>query len=301
MLVGMHQDKLHPKALIALALAILTWASAFVGIRAGLSDFHPGAMALLRYLVASLVMLGFYLAHKDHKPVSKKEAGLMALLGLLGFTAYNIFLNTGEQSVTAGISSFVVSLAPVMIMLLAIGFLKEHVRPIQWLGVAVSVVGVGIICLGEYEQAQINWGVFLLLLAAFSAAAYNVLQKPLFKKFKPITVTTYAVWAGTVFLLGYAPQLALDLQSAHWKAIVWVLYLGVFPGAIGYWCFAYVLSQMPASRASTLLYMLPLTATFMGWLILGETPTLVSLVGALIAWAGSVLAQTKPKAQPKPL
>lgn len=286
------------KIAIALTIVILTWSSAFVGIRAGLKGYHPGSMALLRYLIASVCMFILYLKTAKNKKITRKEAFLLLMLGLFGFAIYNVTLNYGEISVPAGIASFIVSLIPVFVIILAILFLNEKLRRMQWLGVAVSLIGVIIIAIGESEGAHFDFGVVFNLIAALSGAIYVILQKPLLRKFNPIEITTYAIWSGSFFMMIYAPQMFHDIAHAPLAATASVIYLGIFPAALGYVCWSYVLANFPASKASTFLYTMPLVATLLGWLLLSEIPTFMSLLGGGIALMGAIIVNKKYAPRP---
>jgi drug/metabolite transporter (DMT)-like permease len=68
-----------------------------------------------------------------------------------------------------------------------------------------------------------------------------------------------------------------------------VIYLGIFPGALGYVCWAYVLSRLPAARAGVFLYLVPAFALLIAWLWLGEQPAAQALLGGALVVAGVVV------------
>src|SRR4051794_14124719 len=91
--------------MVAIATTLLLWASAFVGIRAGLEAYSPTHLALLRYVSASFVLLLYFYSGKTRLP-DKRDLPRILLMGFVGITIYNLALNFGELSVTAGAASF---------------------------------------------------------------------------------------------------------------------------------------------------------------------------------------------------
>lgn len=283
------------KILVACAISttIITWSSTYIGIRVGLTDFSPGALALLRFLSASVCMLFILLGQRNRQRPTLREFSLIMLLGIIGFTFYNIALNSAEITVSASIASFIIGIIPVAVIILALIFLNETLVKSQYFGILISIIGVIVISLSEHSSTQFNYGVIYCLVAILCNASYQVISKPLFRKFHPIELTTYAIWSGTLFLLPYSDQLITELPKASFDATAWAIYLGIFPAALGYLCWSYVFSKMRASSASSFLYFMPLVATLLGWWILGEIPAELSLIGGFITLLGAILASIK--------
>ncbi len=282
------------KPFFAVAATLLLWASAFAGIKAGLSAYSPGQLALLRVLVGSASMAVLARLKGFGFPERKDFPRILAV-GFLGFTVYHVFLNYGERTVSAGAASLIVSFTPVMTALLASFFLRERLRFLGWAGIAVSVSGVALISFGEGGAVALDPGSLLILLASLGSSLYNVFQKPLLKRYDPIAFTTYSMTAGTLFMLVFLPGLPGAIARAPLEATLSVAYLGVFPGAIAYSTWTYALSRMPASRLATTLYIAPVLAIAIAWLWIGEIPTILSLLGGAITLAGVVLTNTKGK------
>ena len=282
------------KPFFAVAATLLLWASAFAGIKAGLSAYSPGQLALLRFLVGSASMAVLARLKGFGLPELKDIPRILAV-GFLGFTVYHVSLNYGERTVSAGAASLIVSFTPVMTALLASFFLRERLRFLGWAGIAVSVSGVARISFGEGGAVALDPGSLLILLASLGSSLYNVFQKPLLKRYDPIAFTTYSMTAGTLFMLVFLPGLAGAISRAPLDATLSVAYLGVFPGAIAYSTWTYALSRMPASRLATTLYIAPVLAIAIAWLWIGEIPTILSLLGGAITLAGVVLTNTKGK------
>ena len=282
------------KALCAVAVTLLLWASAFAGIKAGLAAYSPGQLALLRFIVGSASMALYAKARGFGLP-EKRDVPTILRVGFLGFTIYHVFLNYGEQTVSAGAASLIVSFTPVITALLAVFLLKERLNVFGWAGITVSVAGVALISFGESGGIALGTGSLLVLVSSLGSSLYNVFQKPLLKRYDPAAFTTYAMIAGTLFMLAFLPGLAGAVRRAPLGATLSVVYLGVFPGAIAYSTWTYALSRMPASRLATSLYVSPVLAIAIAWLWIGELPTLMSLAGGAVTLAGVVLTNAKGK------
>jgi drug/metabolite transporter (DMT)-like permease len=116
--------------LLAAAAAFTTlvfWASAFRGIRVGLGAYTPGHVALLRYLVASTVLLACSMPAPLRVP-ARRDLPRLAFLGLAGIAAYNVALNLGERTDPAGEASLLVNMVPISTALFATVFLGEGLK-----------------------------------------------------------------------------------------------------------------------------------------------------------------------------
>lgn len=284
----------RPKTLVIFAIiaTVLFWASAFPAIRVALKVYTPTEVAFLRYVVASLTLIIYASIQRIPLPRSS-DLGAIALLGFIGFTVYNIMLNAGEMSVTAGTASFIISSEIGIISLLARLFYGEKLALIGWLGVLLCIVGVGVIALSKDGTLQFSSGTLLVFLATISISIYSVMQKPLLNRYTAIEFTTYAILAGTFWLFFFAPKAILSVSTATFDANLAIIYLGLFPGAIAYIAWSYVLSQIPASQAGSYLSLIPLAASLIAWLWLGETITLTALSGSVVIFLGVLLVNKR--------
>ncbi|MBD0346135.1 MAG: DMT family transporter, partial [Coleofasciculus sp. Co-bin14] len=196
-------------------------------------------------------------------------------------------------TVTAGAASLLVNTAPIFTAVLAIAFLGERLSLNRWVGIAISFTGVVLITGGEAKGLTVDWGASLILLSAVCISGYMILQKSFLRKYSALQLTTYIIWAGTIFLLPFLPSLIKTLPTAPISATIAVVYLGVFPSAIAYATWAYVLAQIPASRAATMLYLVPVLAILVAWVWLSEVPTVLSLIGGGIVLSGVVLVNSR--------
>jgi drug/metabolite transporter (DMT)-like permease len=155
-----------------------------------------------------------------------------------------------------------------------------------WVGTALSFAGIGLIALGEGQGLRLDTGALFILGAALCTSVATVVQKPLFARHKPLTVSAWNMVLGALFLTPWLPQAAAEFSIASAAGIRSVIYLGLVPSLIAYGTWAVALSRLPASRASNFMYCVPPVATLLGYLWLGEVPTLLGAVGGAMALVG---------------
>ena len=276
---------------LAVAFTVFCWAAAFVGIRDAVQDMSPGSIALVRYAVASVVLAGMLAATRKPLP-DRKDWPRLALVGVLGIAVYNLALNYGTQFIHAGSAAFLVNTAPIFTAIFAVLLLGEHVTRIAFAGMFLSFAGALLIFFGEGKDVAFEPGALLILLAAVAFSLFFITQKPLLARYTPIQVITVAVWVGTVLMIPFSLNVGSELAGAPARTVWIVVLLGIFPGALAYASWAYVLSKVPAAKAGSFIYIVGPTTVVIAWLWLDEVPAALSLVGGVIALAGVIIVNT---------
>jgi drug/metabolite transporter (DMT)-like permease len=281
-------------ALLGIAALIAVFASAFVGIRFAVRAYPPGALALLRFGVASVLLAGALLVRRGSLPLpALRDAPGLAASGLFGVTLYHFALNAGERTVTAAVASLFVNTTPIFAALLATALLRERPRPRVVAGIAIGFAGVALVSLGESGGLAFDRGAAFVLAAALASAIYYVIEKPYLSRYPALDVTAWGFWAGTLLLLPFGGQLAGAVRAAPPSATLAVLYLGAFPAAIGYVGWSMVLARMEVARATTLLYLIPPVAALLGWGLLGEALGPLAALGGAVTIAGVALVNAR--------
>ena len=279
---------------LAIAGTVILWASAFVGIRYSLADYSPFHVALLRFLVASL-FLALFAARGSVRLPSRRDLPIIFVTGFSGIGIYNLLLNYGAMTVTAGSSSFIISTAPIMTALIAFVFLGERINRAGWCGMLLSFLGVNLIAFGQGGTLRFEIGAVFVFLAAFSTSVFFVIQKPLLTRYSSFEVTSYSIWTGTLTMLPFAGGLAHAVSHAPVLSTLTIVYLGIFPAALAYLFWSYALSRLSASRSVSFLYLIPVAATVMALLLINEVPSKLAAAGGCTSLLGVILLNTLGK------
>jgi len=281
----------HPspwKILLVMTFVVACWAYSPTGIHIGLQAYDPGHLALLRFLVAS-VFMALIAAFKGIRLPFWRDVPLLFALGFFAVSLHHVALNIGQQSVSAGASSVLAQSSPLFSTLLARFWFKDRVSAWRWVCVLLGFVGVVIVVSGDKGLGDINAHALLILLAAVSWSVYFALQKHHARRYDGFSLACYAVWSGTMMLLIYLPGLGQAVLNAPLRVQWAVLALGVFPSALAYLAWGFVLKHVDLSRATMTLYLIPPAAMGIASIGLGEQPTLLVLVGSVVVLI-SVLA-----------
>lgn len=284
-----------PRTWLPVAAALVSvclWASAFVGIRAAGHSFSPGALALGRLTLGSLLLGALLLTRGGTKP-SRRDLALLLLAGLTWFGLYNVVLNEAERRVDAGTASMLIMIAPIVVVVLAAAFLKERFTRPFLVGGAVAFTGVLVIGFATSSGSATLAGALLCLVAAVASAIGLVAQKPVLGRLSALQVTWTCCTIGALVCLPYAPVLVRELGTAPTSGVAWLLFLGVFPTSVAFTTWAYALARGTAGRVVAITYLIPPVTIVMSWLVLGEVPGAVAVLGGALCLVGVYITRRK--------
>jgi drug/metabolite transporter (DMT)-like permease len=270
---------------LALAVTVIGWASAFPAIRAGLTAFGPLELGSLRFAIAAVPCAVLLAIMRPARPTGREFVRL-ALRGLVCVSIYTVSLNIGEQTVSSGAASFIVNVSPILTAIWAMLLLGEKFGKVAWLGTALSFTGVTLVAISDSDSFKFDSGVLFILAAALCTSVDAVIQKPLFKRHNGLSVACWSMIFAALFLTPGLPSAFQQFAHADGEARFAALYLGTVPSFVAYCGWSVTVSRFPAARAANFLYCIPPTATVMGFLWLGEIPALLGIAGGVLALVG---------------
>jgi drug/metabolite transporter (DMT)-like permease len=288
-----------PRDLAAVGAALVTvvlWASAFVGIRSAGRTFGPGALSLGRLLVATAALGTVMVLRREPLPRRadlRVVGGPLLLCGLLWFGAYNVALNSGERRVDAGTAAMLVNVGPVLIAIVAGFVLREGFPRALFTGCAVAFGGVVVIALATSSRSATTTGVLLCLAAALAYSGAVVAQKVVLRRLSPLQTIFLCCVIGATACSPFVVQLAHQPGPARGTSIGWLVYLGLFPTAVGFMTWAFALSRTDAGRLTATTYLVPPISVLLGWLILSETPASLAYLGGALCLVGVGLTRRR--------
>ena len=289
-----------------MVVTVVLWASAFVGIRAIGPHFSPGSLTLGRLAIAAVVLSLLVLPQlvKTRLLPKGREWWPILAYGVMWFGGYNVALNAAEHVLDAGTSALLINVNPILVAIMAGIFLKEGFPRWLIIGSLVAFAGVALIAFGSAKSSAPGEGattdvagVLLCLLAAVLAAVSVIIQKPVLRKFPAAQATWFGILVGALCCLPFAGQLVSELQAAPPQATWGLAYLGIFPTAIAFTTWAYALSLVDAGKLAATTYLVPGTTILISWLLLGEVPAFLGLVGGLVCLVGVALTRRRSRDQ----
>jgi drug/metabolite transporter (DMT)-like permease len=281
---------------LAFAAALVTvclWASSFIGIRSAARQLSPEALALGRLSIASVALGLLVLVRREPLP-SRRDLPAIAFCGVFWFGLYNIALNEAERRVDAGTAAMLVNVGPILIAVLAGVILREGFPRRLLAGCAVAFAGAIVIGSATSKHGFApSWGALLCLAAALFYAGGVLAQKPLLARVSALQVTWLACTVGALVCLPFAGTLGHQLPHTPASAIGWMVYLAIAPMALGFLTWGYALARTTAGRMAATTYLVPPIAILLGWLLLGEAPPALAVVGGGLCLAGVFVAQRR--------
>jgi drug/metabolite transporter (DMT)-like permease len=254
------------------AVFVLLWSTGFIGAKLGLPYAEPMTFLTLRFAIGATLLLVVVLLFRAPWPATWREAGHIAMAGLLlhGLYLGCVFASIG-QGVEAGVSALIVSIQPLVVAAAAGPLLGERVSRLQWLGLALGILGVTLVVWRKLALGLGSpLGMGLSVVALLGLAAATLYQKR-FCQDVPLrsgNVIQLAVAAAATGILA----LAFETGRIESLGAFMLLYL--------------MIRQGTAARVSSLFYLVPPSTAVIAFLLFGERFGPLALVGMALAVAG---------------
>ncbi len=250
------------------------------------AHYNVPFVVAMRYLIHCSVMLLILLPHQSRKPFKTQRTGLVVVRALALLCA-SLSLGLALQRMPLAETSAINFLAPILVVLLAGLLLGETVGLLGWLAVVAGFIGV--LLIARPGSGLDTVGVVLALCAAASNATYQLLSRLLASSEKSIALLFYTALAGSLVFGGALPW--------YWEnRVPSQLELGLFlvvglAGGVGHYLFTAAYRYAPASLLAPVTYLQLLWAGLLGWLVFGQRPDAVALLGmGIVAAAGLLMA-----------
>jgi len=283
---------------IALTTVYIVWGSTYLAIRVAVRTIPPFLMAGVRFLIAGGVLYVWSIRRGDAEsdPIGPRQWAAAALIGGLLLLGGNGGVVWAERRVPSGLSALVIALVPIWMALMVSARGQERLRVRAVAGLLLGLGGtVLLVRSSETGGGSVSLaGVAVLVFASISWAFGSVLSPSVGLPKRPLVSTAMEMLCGGAMLslAGLFSGEATHLHASRISgtSIAALLYLIVLGSWAGFTAYVWLLQNAPPSLASTYAYVNPMVAVFLGWLILHERVTGLTLVsGALIVGAVTLI------------
>jgi drug/metabolite transporter (DMT)-like permease len=277
---------------LLLVLMVVIWGANYALIKTVLRELPPPVFNAGRLVVASLVFLALLALTPRTRP-TRRDWIELAGLGLYGQFLYQLFFLNGMSRTSVANASLIIGFVPVVVALVNGALGVERLRAAQWLGIAVSVVGMYfVVGLDAAMTSTTLLGDALTFGAVLAWSAYTIAARPLLARHSPIIVTSWSMVLGTVFYLPYAAPALARLRWSEVSAGAWI---GTVVSALLALNLSYIVWNTAVQRiggTQTALYSnaIPVAAVASAAIWLGEPIDRWKILGGTLIIAGLIVA-----------
>ena len=239
------------------------------------------SILFFRYAIAVLFLGLFLLLSKQSFKISRKEAGVLLVLGLL-YTSSSIFLFEAYNYIASGLATTIIFLYPVLVAIIMV-FLKVVPSWPVWLSIILTFAGVVIMTQSDSTHTINPIGVILSLGSALVYALFIVIinRSKTISNISNSLLTFYALTVGTIIFLGKIIISDIDITAGINHNMAWMNLVGLalLPTVVSTATLAIATRNIGATKASVLGVFEPITAILIGTIVFGEALTTNIIVG----------------------
>ncbi len=282
---------------LGLVFVCLVWGINWVAIKISLEGFPPLTSAAVRFLLASIAMLIYVKWKRIPLRVNRRDFWFLFITALLVYAVDYGLIFWGEQYLSAGVTSIFFSTFVLFTALFSnFVFKNEAFKWNTFTGLLIGLAGILVVFYDQLVITRFSLMVVLasaaVVIAAMCAAAATVMVKKYLPRMNHVLLSFHQVWIGTFFLLvialGFENPGEIQLNG---RVILAMLYMGVPASASAFVVYYKLLKQMSAISLSFTIYVIPLVALLVDFILLGEVISIRSAVGMFIIFAGIWVSQ----------
>jgi O-acetylserine/cysteine efflux transporter len=288
----------------SIAIIVVVWAANFIAAKIGTYYLPPLAMASFRVVIAGAVMVPTYFlclrlpafaeaANFRRRGFAIRDLWVFFYLGFFGVTVNQICFTVGLYFTRVSHAAVIVGLGPIYILVLAVLFRLERATGHKVVGMLIALIGVVVLASenGISVHSASLEGDAITMAGSIGFAVYVVLGKRTAGKYDSLTMTAFNHFAGALIVLPLAILEARKLfiggnWQLPWQAWIAVLYMAIFGSALAYVFYFWLLRYLEASQLAAFTYLLPVLATALGILWLGEKGSWGQVLGGVLALGG---------------
>ena len=280
------------RAYLALAAICIIWGTTYTAIKFCVRDFPPFLLVGIRQTSAGVLLLVLALASGKAVWPGRQYTARQMLTGLATITGGNGFITWGMQYVSSGLAAIIGSLTPVMVVLFSLAMQnKERINARIVAGVLLGFGGLGVIFSDGWQdflKSEYRWGIA----GCFASCCTWSLGTVMAKRWNSPAVSpilnaglqiTAGGLGGLILSLLFDKSLVIRHSVNGWLAMVYLITIG---SALAFTLYMYALKHLSATVSSLYTYINPVVAILLGWMLLGESLTPLTVAGMVVTIVG---------------
>lgn len=281
-------------------VAMIFWSYSFIWYKEVFVFYKPITLVLIRLLISSAFLFIVTLSLGRLNKIKQSDIKIFFLLAFFEPFLYFMGESFGVSLIPSTLAAVIVSTIPLFSPIGAYYFHDERISLMNFFGIIVSIVGVGIVIFHQgFVMIDANpLGVALMFLAVASAIGYGIIIRKLTSKYSVFSVITYQNTFGIVFFLPLFFIFEFDhfkTVAFSWDAVIPLLKLGIFSSTFAFIFFTYSMKNLGITKANIFTNTIPVLTAILAWIYLGEELTFTKMVGIAVVIAGLFLSQFHPR------
>ena len=289
------------KIYIIVLLAMVFWAFSFIWFKEANQTLRPMTIVFARLVLATVLIVVYLFITKQFQKIKKGDFKLFFWLTVCEPFLYFLGESHGLTLVSATVGSVVIATIPIVIAIAAWIFLKEKLGIINYLGIALSFIGILIFILNKEGAFVYNpKGLALLFMAVLSAVGYGIFLGKLVENYNPFFIVFMQNFLGSIlflpiFLISDLPH--INFGEIGTADLLPIAKLALFASVRAFALFAMAVKNIGVARANVFTNFIPVLTAIFSFFILDEQLTSRSITGMVVVICGLLLAQLKTKKQ----